>query len=82
LKLSRHRPDPALIRINRGAVAEKHQSTENSYCGHYDIASPGFLFYSDSPPFFSIGPGRWSGQDNGVAQWANKEPDSLECIGR
>jgi hypothetical protein len=54
-----------VIRINRCTVAEKHQSTGNSYRQHYDIARPEFIFYADSPPFFSTVPA--AGQD-GVAR--------------
>jgi hypothetical protein len=43
-------PGWALILVNSGAVAEKHQSVENSRCSHSDMAAPEFIFYSQPPP--------------------------------
>jgi hypothetical protein len=69
-----------LIRINDDVVAEKPQSTGNSHRGLFDIALPEFISYRDSPPFFLTGPGRWSGQDYGVAQWPNNDLESRSFL--
>ena len=50
VRILRLRRPPALIRINRRTVAEKHQSTGNSDCWCSDIALPGILFYADLAP--------------------------------
>ena len=50
LRIFRLQRIPALIRINRGAVAEKHHPTRNCHCSGSDIAPPGFLSYSDPAP--------------------------------
>jgi len=50
VRILRLRRASALIRINGGAVAQKHQSTGNSHRGLSDIAPSEFISYSDSPP--------------------------------
>jgi hypothetical protein len=49
-EILRFRRTSALIRINRGAVAKKHQSARNSQCGRSDIAAPEFIFYPELAP--------------------------------